>query len=105
MFFFSVKRRPKSTLSQEKTRGVITYEGVIGGNSYFFFSNNHCRAFEYDWKFVPCSTYFPHAVKERPSLPSGLVCTVDDYLNVYHQGAILIESKEELEAIFNAAYG
>ena len=65
---------------------VTIFSRMLGGDSLrseYFFSTNHCQP-RLSKEWVPTSFYLPHYVKERPSLPSGLVETAADVITVYH---------------------
>lgn len=50
----------------------------------YYFSTDHCQPHEPG--FIPSTTCLPLHVVKRLSLPSGVVTTVEDLLNVFHRG-------------------
>lgn len=56
------------------------------GDKYFF-STDHCQEPRskktYPKDFVPCTAYLPMSVVARPSLPSGRIETLDEYLMIF----------------------
>lgn len=67
---------------------IITHCVSLNGKYYWWFSDNHMYGYCGQGKeligVVPCSSYLPMRCVSRPSLPSGQILTVDDYITVFH---------------------
>lgn len=74
---------------------------VSSNNDSFFFSDDHCFGTGVLDDFVPCTTQIPMTVTPRECLPSGIVDSVETYLCIFHKGAQIIETVEELLSIVN----
>jgi hypothetical protein len=73
---------------------ITTVHNVKTGE--FFFSKKHSNyGLGKDW--IPMSLSLPYKVKPRPSCPSGIVSTVEDYIAVFCDGETLIECPVEEE--------
>lgn len=55
----------------------------------YFFSTDHCQLNngEVPGDFVPVSFGLPQQIAPRPSLPDGIVATIEQYLEVFERGA------------------
>lgn len=108
--FDSVDHRPYYLLS--KTEAEARYKagaGIIairrsseGKGSYMFFTDNACfgrNLLPRDW--VPVSHYGVITVVPRPSLPDGVVSSIEDYLTIFGDGFTILESVEELCEVLN----
>jgi len=66
----------------------------------FFFSTDHIQRYrspiggQIDESFVPCSGSLPIYVVPRPSLPNGLVDTLDKYIQIFHDDEIEIPNPD-----------
>lgn len=64
---------------------------VFCGDTTFFFSTDHLQRFEsatgkqIEKEYVPCSGTLPMHVVPRPSLPDGIVDTIEKYLMIFHK--------------------
>lgn len=86
-------------------RGSITTHSVSGDSpkghcicKAVFFSDDHCFGYGVlPEQWVPCTTYLPLSCVPRPSLPGGVIRTVEDYVSVFHDPeTLVIETLEEL---------
>lgn len=88
---------PANFLNKEETsrhskshKRIISHACTVSEDlRIVFFSDNHLFGYQSEKqkiKFVPCSTYIPLSVVERPGLESGLVTTLDEYNFVFNSG-------------------
>ena len=98
-------------------RGVLTTEEqklymastfgiqVIRNQEVFWFTDDYTLGGSLLPKdFVSSSTHLPHEVSPREELPSGVVETVEDLINVYYKGKRQINTIDELVEYLNANY-
>ncbi len=86
-------------------RSSLTIISSMKTNS-FFFSDDHCFGIDIaemkEKGFVPCTAQIPLHVKERESLPSGVVRTIEEYITIFHRDEKQINSIEELVELLNS---
>lgn len=78
---------------------VTTHTFTIDDKRYYFFSNDHCFGYDNERNkldAVPCTATIPMNVSPRVKLPSGIIASVDDYIKIFHDDEILINSFDEL---------
>jgi hypothetical protein len=69
-------------------RAVIIHSSMDRGE--YFFSTDHCQGvrardnYPHDQGFVPTTFHLPLKVVARPSLPSGMVESVEDVITIFH---------------------
>jgi hypothetical protein len=73
----------------------------------FFFSSDHCQRLSStvklskDW--VPITFWLPMQVVPRPSLPDGVVDTLDKYIQLFHNDETEIENPDPKYRVANRA--
>lgn len=78
---------------------------VIRNQEVFWFTDDYTLGGSLLPKdFVSSSTHLPHEVSPREELPSGVVETVEDLINVYYKGKRQINTIDELVEYLNANY-
>lgn len=67
----------------------------------FFFTNDHCHSLRVDPPLANCwvagSSSIPMRVKERRTLPSGIIQNVQDYLIIFHSDEVCLETQADLD--------
>lgn len=55
---------------------------IVNREGHFCFSTDHCQEMDEGW--VPISSSLPQQVAPRPSLPDGVIYTLEQYIMIYH---------------------
>ena len=78
---------------------------VIANQEVFWFTDDYTLGGDLLPKdFVPSSTQVPHNVVPREELPSGVVKSIEDLINVYYKGKRQINNIDELVEYLNTNY-
>ena len=78
---------------------------VIANQEVFWFTDDYTLGGGLLPKdFVPSSTQLPHNVVPREELPSGVVKSIEDLINVYYKGKRQINNIDELVEYLNTNY-
>lgn len=68
----------------------------------FFFTTDHCFGYPaLDGSFVPSTMSFPMTVVPRPSVPDGVITTIEQWITVFESDSLQITTIEELVNLLN----